>query len=353
MRHSVCVDCRTSLHNRNLFAFRSVGGVHPLRTAPLLICIFFLLALLCESCDQAFDGQSPFENRLVIYSLLSTDQNQQFVRLYTNYDVQGFDPSQNTVDHAPTGAQVSVMGPEASYAFRDTLLGRPDTSRYKDPINAYVAAPFQVIPGNTYSLSVVSQGFDRMSAVVKVPGRSEVTTVQISQFDDPHPGDPRDPLKIVVQAYVSPVSKGCLTQMFVDYDVLTEVGWKPGRVEIPMFMLTGDTTVYMSTFPKLERITSSPVITTYYVTAYMMTLSRVKNAHPNTGLLFRRVVLRALQVESNLYDYYNVVNGFRDPASIRIDEPDYSNIRGAYGLFGAYTLDSLVHPLPSIFSFDQ
>jgi hypothetical protein len=324
-----------------------------LRTAPFLIAISFLLTLLCQGCDQTFDAQSPFENRPVIYSLLSTDQNNQFVRLYTNYDVQGFDPFQNTLDKAITGAQIGVTGPEGSYLFRDTLLRRPDTSRYKDPIHAYVGAPFQAIPGNTYSLSVVSQGFDRMSAVVRVPGRSQLMTVQISQFDDPSPGDAKDPLKIVVQTYVSPVSKGCLTQMFVDYDVLTEVGWKPERVEIPMFMLTGDTTVYMSTFPKLERIGSSPAITTYYVAAYIMTLSRVKNAHPNTGLLFRRVVLRALQAESNLYDYYNVVNGFRDPASIRIDEPDYSNVRGAYGLFGAYTVDSLVHPLPSLFKFNQ
>lgn len=318
------------------------------------IIVAIAAVLSCQSCDQTFDAQSPFENRLVIYSLLSTDQNHQFVRLYTNYAVQGYDPSQNTVDHAITGARVGVMGPEASYVFRDTLLRRPDTSRYRDPIHAYVAAPFQVIPGNTYSLSVASQGFDRMSAVVKVPGRSQVSTIQISQFDNPNPGDPEDPLKIVVQTYVSPVSKGCLTQFFVDYDVLTEVGWQSERVEIPMFvLLSGDTTVLMSTFPKLERIISSPVITTFYVKAYGIVLARVQNAHPNTGLLFRRVVLRVLQIESNLYDYYNIVNGFRDPASIRIDEPDYSNIRGAYGLFGAYTVDSLVHPLPSNFTFNR
>jgi hypothetical protein len=48
------------------------------------------------------------------------------------------------------------------------------------------------------------------------------------------------------------------------------------------------------------------------------------------------------QVEDNLYKYYNIVNGFQDEFSIRTDLPDYTNIRGGVGLFGAMTEDSVV-----------
>jgi hypothetical protein len=47
------------------------------------------------------------------------------------------------------------------------------------------------------------------------------------------------------------------------------------------------------------------------------------------------------QVEENLYKYYNLANGFQDPYSIRTDQPDFSNIQGGLGIFGAMTLDSV------------
>jgi hypothetical protein len=47
------------------------------------------------------------------------------------------------------------------------------------------------------------------------------------------------------------------------------------------------------------------------------------------------------QVEPNLYMYYNLANGFQDEFSIRTDQPDYSNIQGGFGVFGAMTVDTV------------
>ncbi|MEX1276339.1 MAG: hypothetical protein WEE20_10425 [Bacteroidota bacterium] len=53
------------------------------------------------------------------------------------------------------------------------------------------------------------------------------------------------------------------------------------------------------------------------------------------------------------HNYYNVVNGFRDPLSIRTDQPGYSNINGGQGLFAAYAVDSVTYRLPDDFVFNK
>ena len=80
--------------------------------------------------------------------------------------------------------------------------------------------------------------------------------------------------------------------------------------------------------------------------------SYVLDRYPRKPVTFRRVVLRILQCEQNVYNYYNTVNEFRDPVSVRLDEPDYSNVSGGWGMFGAYTLDSLTYTLPHDFTLN-
>lgn len=50
-----------------------------------------------------------------------------------------------------------------------------------------------------------------------------------------------------------------------------------------------------------------------------------------------------MQAEQYLYSYSSAVRQYRDPRSVRLDEPMYSNINGGVGQFGMYAVDSLVH----------
>jgi hypothetical protein len=59
------------------------------------------------------------------------------------------------------------------------------------------------------------------------------------------------------------------------------------------------------------------------------------------GFTLRGATFILTQVEPNLYRYYNIVNGFQDPYSVRMDQPDYTNIAGGAGVFGAMVEDSV------------
>jgi len=65
------------------------------------------------------------------------------------------------------------------------------------------------------------------------------------------------------------------------------------------------------------------------------------------------VVLQFIQLDENLYNYYAIVRGFDDPFSLRLDKPNFSNIKNGTGLFASYSVDSLVQVLPYDFGYNR
>ncbi len=304
-----------------------------------------MAALLLVGCNQPFDPKGPFEEQLVVYSILSSARDVQFVRVFSNYDLQGFDPFQYTTDRPITGAQVVLTGPDGSYSFKDTLLPRPDTSRYKSPMFVYVA-PVQVQPGQTYTLVVNSGRLGSTSATITVPGKTRID-IYPGTYILNEPWEPSIDRIIYLVASVSPWTKGHYGRMVIDYVVLTDSVWKEERIEVPTRISGSE--FRTAEYPTLELARYYTASVAYLQSAYVATLNKVYTQYTDTKLIFKRAVLQFLQVEHNLYDYYNIVHGFRDPISIRIDEPDYHNLSNGYGVFGASTLDSLVHHYPDNF----
>lgn len=74
--------------------------------------------------------------------------------------------------------------------------------------------------------------------------------------------------------------------------------------------------------------------------------------YDRSKVIFKWTVFQLVQVEQNLYNYYQVAHVYNDPHSMRLDEPMFSSLRGGVGLVGAYTLDSLVHLLPETFAYN-
>jgi hypothetical protein len=91
----------------------------------------------------------------------------------------------------------------------------------------------------------------------------------------------------------------------------------------------------------------------YAKSIYVKTLERVGKLHAGAKLIFNRIVFRFLQVDQHWYDYYGTVREIQDPFSIRLDEPDFTNLSNGYGLFGACAVDSIQHLYPDEFPYNQ
>lgn len=309
------------------------------------------ILLSVQGCDQSFDPKAPFDQQLVVFCILSTARDTQFVRVSTTYDVSGFDPAEHHTDDAVAQASVQVTGTLTSHDFAQVYLPRSDTTRYKTPIPTYMASPFRPNYGAKYDLTVRSSIYGEAAATVTIPDSALIGfDLGTTLLDNPEDRDPNS--SIVLQALVSPFCKGYLAQMFVDYRVRVDSGWSDERIEVPTWVIADTLNLWVVTYPSLTRRVGRQTGTAFSLKAYVSSLIRVILQHPQRGITFKRIVARVLQCEQGLYDYYNTVNGFRDPVSIRLDLPEYSNVNGAKGIFGAYALDSLVHYLPENFGLN-
>ncbi|MBE0557864.1 MAG: hypothetical protein IH628_11585, partial [Proteobacteria bacterium] len=108
---------------------------------------------------------------------------------------------------------------------------------------------------------------------------------------------------------------------------------------------------FVGEFPRLERReTSTPFeehILLFENVAYRWTIASVRSGHDVDSVRFLRAEFEFLSTDPHLYTYYNIVSGFRDEFTLRTDEPDYTNIRGGRGVFGAFVRQRVAYAVPS------
>ena len=79
-----------------------------MKNAGFLSAIAIALACLM-SCDTSFNPTAPFQPRMVVYSILMTNTDTQYVRIYSTYNPPDYDPTQNPDEISVNDAQVSVQ----------------------------------------------------------------------------------------------------------------------------------------------------------------------------------------------------------------------------------------------------
>jgi hypothetical protein len=314
----------------------------------------FLLLIIFAGCNQPFDPRGPLDQEMAIFTILSTDRDVQFVRVGASYMPPGFDPATYTSDNAVRDAFVTIKGPGKIYQMRDTLLSRLDTSRYKFPFHLYTLNPFTPQHGATYEVIVQSLSLGTASAFVVVPGEADISINLYSTYQvlsNPLLRGPDE--QAVFSTQFSTSAKAYLARLYIYYDVLKGSQWVEERVEVPTG--TADEIPYSLNYliyPKLTLCPQSAQTAVTYKNGFMRNLIKrlTTVTYENDKIIYKWIVLVVLQVDENLFSYYNAVHEYQDPRSIRLDQPLYAKLNGGIGFAGAYALDSLVYILPADFS---
>lgn len=303
----------------------------------LLLTMVLSMFLMCPGCENNFSPNGDYRQQLAVYGLLSNRSDSQYVRVYTTYNLSGFDPAEHTTDTGVHGAIVTMTDDSTTYSFKETAIPRDDTTRYSSDIVGYVSAPCRLRPGKTYSLAITSdQG--KATALVSVPGHGYLFNGTPVSF-----GAPRlIPDDIPVTIGLSAGARGYLVRLFINFDVMVGQNWEHRRLEVPSF---GDSLMTPGQYG-YPTLTLRPGVSSFDVIfrhdAYLGFLKEQIEGPYGKSFKLTTATFVLTQVESNLYNYYKSVNGFQDPYSVRLDQPDFTTIVGGVGLFGAMVEDSLV-----------
>jgi hypothetical protein len=300
-----------------------------------------LALALVGGCENNFDPRGPYEKRLVVYSILSNRSDSQYVRIYTTYNPTGYDPAENTEDTYVKSAAVTLFDDSTTYRLRDTVITRVDKSRYTDDLGAYIAYPCRVRLGKTYGLLVACDE-GNISARVSVPGKGLLIPNNPYILKNPDKYSTED---IAVTIMVSPSTRGYVVRLYLDYEVRIGVNWVHKRDEIPTAVLSGSGEEIQYDYPRLTRRASDvsqPYANIRFpISIYSSFYKKIQDQYGSDDFKVLSATYLLAQVEANLYKYFNLANGFQDRYSIRTDQPDFSNIQGGLGVFGAMTEDSV------------
>jgi hypothetical protein len=299
----------------------------------ILLTASLAILVMCSSCHENFSPKGDYQQRLVVYAVLSNRSDSQYVRVYTTYNLTGFESSEHTTDTGVRGASVTLSYDSTSYKLAETMIPRDDKSRYSSDVLAYVAAPCAIQPGKKYSLSITSpQGNTSATATVPTEGKVYFSNPSILKNPDAYKED------IVASLGLSPVARGYVIRLYLDVDVYIGQNLVCKRMEVPSGIIQNQ---YQ--YPTLTRRPSDPAPQfNIYFSLDVYKVFRKDLLKQYGGFSLRGATLILTQVESNLYKYYSLVNGFQDPFSVREDLPDFTNIEGGLGVFGAMIEDSIV-----------
>jgi hypothetical protein len=331
-----------------------------------LTLVFVLMLCYVAGCDDSFNPGAPFQPRMVVYSILTTDSDTQYVRVYSTYNPPENDPTRNQDDTSVQDAQVSITQEGgATFSFQAFTIERLDKSRYSSPIWAYRGFRFRPERGKTYTLNVSSTSSGAVTARTTVPNAASILPVNVDVLENPFFTSNDFGLK----AGLSAQAKGYLARIYVDYLYPPGGGtYQVKRFEIPLKrdIINCYLDLYKETYPHpTQRSTPAIAPFTIYQREYkpeeqvpylrIPYMNKIYNLYNREGLgiLFKQAVFYIVQFDAALWNYYSVANMYQDKLSVRTDEPDYRNFKTGIGVFGSMTVDSLVWSLPEIISHPQ
>jgi hypothetical protein len=273
--------------------------------------------------------------KTVVFAVLHSNDSTRFVRVYENYPVNNFDPLTHTVDTQVKNAIVTVTPPGTGpVVFSDTLLKRVSTDRYTDSILAYYSRTVIYQASKAYHLSVINPRLGEVHADLVTPdiGRIDI----ISSFSIRQPDQADEDIRLILQM-PSPYSGGYILKMFLEFQIDTLSQTVTRKWEIPVAISSNGELV----FPVLKgKGDQNEILETFTLDAYRLTRAEIKGFYNNFNLRYLRAIFELYQFDVHLYNYYSLVNGFRDPLSLRSDSPDYTNLINGLGIFGAITINS-------------
>ena len=309
-------------------------------------CAFIL------GCEVPFTPKGEFREEPVVYVILSNLSDTHYARLYRTYNPPGYDPFEHETDNPLTGATVRITDGAAQWDFRDTTVARADSSRYASPVGAYVFSPLQMVRGRQYTLIIQPPGGETMTATALVP---ELGYISIFRNQGAIIGQTVSDHFIGIRATVPSTTKGYLVRFHITFDALENAVWIPHLIEIPYFInspgLPEETYQYYGVTRSNDGSGSFGTVIThvvdFHIDSYNLVIARLYKQYGSGAVRFKQAIFTLTQVEQQLYNYYNISRGFRDPNSIRLDEPDYTNIKEGAGVFGAFAVDSIIVNFPT------
>lgn len=305
--------------------------------------IFFLMltsASVFFSCNDQVDPKEGFKETYILNCILRSDTSYQMATVTRSYNVDGYDPLTNKTDPAITGAVIKVTYDKDSYEFRDTSVARTDTSRYHTPIQFYYTNKLKPVNSGTVKieaklpdgkiLTAEAQSFSQNQIYFEATGQT-IPPKSVFQNSVSFAWQKRLVSDNLAETYFAP-------ELSVLYSVTKNGAVTRMQKKVPMIFL--NTSQGME--PVYPPIRSNITSVFFAEDAIEQVFREISEGDPaKSDYKIEKAIFRLLVIDRNLAAYYSSQQTYLDEFSVRVNQPDFTNIVGGRGIFGTYMIKTL------------
>jgi hypothetical protein len=281
-----------------------------------------LILILCfsfTSCKEDFTPFGEYKDKYALFSILSGDSTFQTALLVKSFGAGMLDPSGIKDDHFIRNAEIRIWRGDSVYFFRDSsALSGSDT------IFFYFNNNFSINFNETLEIEALLPGGKRLKSTTATPKeinflKSEVIIPPVS--------------KDFIQINWKPADEGLFYQPRL-YFRYKEAGISEIKIkEIPLRYVTQGNVV-TPLFPAA----SARYAIAYDLDAVSKAMEEISAGVQNkqSFSIYEKLIFEVAILDGNLSRYVSSTSKSYDDLTVRVNELDYTNISGGFGIFGSY-----------------
>lgn len=306
----------------------------------LLLILFGLPVLLViNSCDDSVNPKADFDQVYVLSCIIRADTTYQVATISHTYNIDGFDPRANTSDPFIKGAQIKIYYNDAVYDFRDTSIARSGDARYNTPLNFYYTNKLQPIYSLPIKIEALLPDGKLLKAESEVISLSTVFLHSTSNTLPPQAGASKISFNWG-ELNVPVISKGIYysPELVIIYSYNNNGIIEKRQKKVPVYLLN----TINGKEPVYPQILTGIFDSSFDMEAFNMAMEEISGADPNkSNYIIERASFRLLMMDAALATYYSLQKTFLDEFSVRVNQPDVTNIQGGLGIFGSYSVKQI------------
>jgi hypothetical protein len=309
------------------------------RIIPTLVSVVLLMS---GGCKDTFSPKAEVKQEYVLQCFVEGQPGRipstVNALLARTYDVDGFDPSVNTIDPSIAGAKLTFFVNSTSYSMQDSLRFNPDSARYGSKQRYYFSRVTAPSPADIISIVAKLPDGTTLNAQTTLPqSRAITSSIDFPQGVTTMKGIPSGVKSWLIDWENADVTESHLffPRLTILYSQTVNGGEVLGTIIVPMKYVAGPN----GSEPAYPSYTTDTHCE-FDLAAIDSAMAHISAGDPQKGNYgVHTAWFELIEYDLPLSKYYSSVNGSLDQFSIRVDQLVYSNIGGGIGILGSYFRD--------------